>query len=135
VERLARADRRIAATIDQWDADPWLLNTPAGTVNLQTGRMRPHCAEDNMTKVTAVAPEGDCPLFLAFLARIMGDPRLSQTSNLPMPLRFFVPQTIRETFLRLPRDSVPAAVMRSPSRRSRASLLEPERHRLDRVII
>lgn len=73
MERLARADRRIAATIDQWDADPWLLNTPAGTVNLQTGRMRPHCAEDNMTKVTAVAPEGDCPLFLAFLARIMGD--------------------------------------------------------------
>jgi hypothetical protein len=30
VERLARSDRRIAATVDQWDADPWLLNTPAG---------------------------------------------------------------------------------------------------------
>src|SRR5207302_8406801 len=32
VERLARVDRRHAATVDQWDADPWLLNTPAGVV-------------------------------------------------------------------------------------------------------
>jgi hypothetical protein len=66
-------------------------------------------------------------------------PRLSQTSNLPIPLRFFVPRTIRETFLRLPRHSVPAAVlrqvMRSPSRRSRASLLEPEPHHLNRVMM
>ena len=27
IERLAKADRRIAATIDQWDADPDLFNT------------------------------------------------------------------------------------------------------------
>jgi putative DNA primase/helicase len=26
VERLAKADRRLAATVDQWDLDPWLLN-------------------------------------------------------------------------------------------------------------
>ena len=30
IERLARSDRRLAATVDQWDADPWLLNTPDG---------------------------------------------------------------------------------------------------------
>src|SRR5262249_28248097 len=36
VERLAQADRRIAATIDQWDADPWALNTPSGIVDLRT---------------------------------------------------------------------------------------------------
>ncbi len=29
VERLAKADRRIAATIEQWDADPDLFNTEA----------------------------------------------------------------------------------------------------------
>ncbi len=29
IERLARADRRIAATVDQWDADPDLFNTEA----------------------------------------------------------------------------------------------------------
>ena len=26
VEMLARSDRRIAATVDQWDRDPWLFN-------------------------------------------------------------------------------------------------------------
>lgn len=26
VERLARSDRRLAATAEQWDADPWLVN-------------------------------------------------------------------------------------------------------------
>src|SRR4051812_49404189 len=63
VERLARADRRIAASVDQWDSDPWLLNTPGGVVDLRTGRMRPHSPTDYMTKITAVTPGGDCPLF------------------------------------------------------------------------
>jgi putative DNA primase/helicase len=77
VERLARSDRRIAATIDQWDADPWLLNTPDGVVNLQTGTKRAHQATDYMTKITAAGPRGDCPRFLAFLERITGsDPEL-----------------------------------------------------------
>ena len=72
VERLALADRRIAATVDQWDADPWLLNTPDGVVDLRTGQRRPHRAEDYQTKITAVGPGGDCPRFLAFLDRITG---------------------------------------------------------------
>jgi putative DNA primase/helicase len=75
VERLARADRRIAATIDQWDRDPLLLNTPSGVVDLRTGDKRPHRAEDFMTKTTAIAPGGECPLFLAFLDRITGGDR------------------------------------------------------------
>jgi putative DNA primase/helicase len=75
VERLARADRRIAATIEQWDLDPWLLNTPAGVVDLRTGDMRLHCAESYMTKITAIAPGGECPLFLTFLDRISGSNR------------------------------------------------------------
>jgi putative DNA primase/helicase len=77
VERLAKADRRHAATVDQWDADPWLLNTPGGVVDLRTGDTRPHCASDHMTKITAVAPGGDCPLWLGSLHRIMaGDAEL-----------------------------------------------------------
>jgi putative DNA primase/helicase len=71
VHTLARADRRLAATIEQWDADPWLLNTPDGVVDLRTGELRPHRASDYMTKITAVGPRGDCPLFLAFLDKIM----------------------------------------------------------------
>lgn len=72
VERLARADRRLAATVDQWDADPWALNTPDGVVDLRTGRRRRHDPGDHMTKIAAVGPGGDCPRFLAFLDRITG---------------------------------------------------------------
>ena len=69
VERLAKADRRLAATADQWDADLWLMNTPAGTIDLRTGRTRPHRPADHFTRITAVAPEGDCPTFRAVLSR------------------------------------------------------------------
>jgi putative DNA primase/helicase len=75
VERLARSDRRHAATVDQWDRDPWLLNTPAGVVDLRTGTLRAAAREDYCTKITAVAPGGDCPLWMAILARLTdGDP-------------------------------------------------------------
>ena len=69
VERLAKADRHHAAIADQWDADPWLLNTPGGVVDLRTGEMREHRPDDYMTKITAVAPGGECPLWRHFLAR------------------------------------------------------------------
>lgn len=72
VERLARADRRHAATTEEWDADPWLLNTPGGVVDLKTGRMRPHERVDRMTKITTATPVGDCPRWLAFLSDISG---------------------------------------------------------------
>jgi putative DNA primase/helicase len=70
VERLARADRRLAANVEQWDADLWLLNTPDGCVDLRTATIRPHNAEDYMTKITGAGPGGECPKFRAFLARI-----------------------------------------------------------------
>ena len=70
VERLARADRRHAATVEQWDADLWLLNTPGGVVDLQTGAMRSARREDYCTKSTAVAPGGDCPTWLRFLDQV-----------------------------------------------------------------
>jgi putative DNA primase/helicase len=73
VERLAKADRRLAATVDQWDADRWLLNTPGGVCDLRTGETRSHRPADYQTKITAVGPGGGCPLFLAFLAKIMKD--------------------------------------------------------------
>src|SRR5262249_19505832 len=77
VVSMAREDRRIAATIDQWDADLWLLNTPGGVVDLRTGNLRPHQVDDYMTKITAVAPGGDCPMFMKFLETITaGDKEL-----------------------------------------------------------
>jgi len=76
VERLARADRRHAATTSEWDADPWLLNTPGGVVDLKTGRQRPHDRADRMTKITTATPGGltgnDCPTWRQFLVEITG---------------------------------------------------------------
>ena len=40
VHALARSDRRLAATIEQWDVDPKLINTPTGVVDLRTGELR-----------------------------------------------------------------------------------------------
>ncbi len=31
VERTAKADRRLAATVEQWDSNPWLLNIGGGS--------------------------------------------------------------------------------------------------------
>jgi putative DNA primase/helicase len=72
VESLAQADRRHAATVEQWDTDPWLLNTPTGTCDLRTGELRPHRHEEYITKITASAPSGECPLWLKFLDRVTG---------------------------------------------------------------
>lgn len=79
IEKLARADRRVAAVPEQFDADPWLLNTPGGAVDLRTGIIRPHRANDYMTKITAVAPEGSYPLWHMFLQRVTGSDTSLQT--------------------------------------------------------
>src|SRR5262249_23786706 len=77
LERLARGDGRHEASADQWDADPWLLNTPGGTVDLRTGKLAPHRRADWITRTTAVTPGGACPLFRAVLERIFaGDAAL-----------------------------------------------------------
>ena len=73
VEKLARADRRHAETVGAWDSDPLLLNTPDGIVDLRTGNMLLHDPAQYMTKIPAVAPEGDCPLWRKFLAEITGN--------------------------------------------------------------
>jgi len=50
---------------DQLDADPHLLNTPGGVVNLKTCAKESHRPELMMTKMTKIAPdfEADCPMW------------------------------------------------------------------------
>jgi putative DNA primase/helicase len=69
VERFAKSDRRLVATQATWERDPFLLGTPAGTVDLRTGRLREARPEDYITKITAVAPAAteDSPLWMKFL--------------------------------------------------------------------
>ncbi len=71
IELMARSDRRLAATTDQWDADPWLFNTPAGTVELITGNLREHRPQDYVMRIAGCSPgrEG-CPMFFEFLNTI-----------------------------------------------------------------
>jgi len=77
VERLARSDRRHAATPEQFDADPWLLNTPGGTIDLTSGALRPHDPSDHQTKCTAVAIGGPHAQWSEFLRWVtVGDKEL-----------------------------------------------------------
>lgn len=68
VEKFAQAapEHRIDSTI--LDRDPWLLATPAGTVDLRTGELRAADPEDFITRQTSTGPEEGEPVrFLRFL--------------------------------------------------------------------
>jgi putative DNA primase/helicase len=68
VVTLIRADRAHARLPEDFDADPWLLNTPTGTVDLRSEDLRPHQRTDGITKVTPVSPtDADAPLWRACL--------------------------------------------------------------------
>src|SRR5262245_26212368 len=56
VEKLARSDQRIQATAELFDAEPKLLGTPDGPVDLCTGELLLPEPMDYITKSTAVAP-------------------------------------------------------------------------------
>jgi putative DNA primase/helicase len=75
VERGARNDQSLATTQENWDANPMLLGTPGGTVDLTTGKLCEANPGDMITKVTAVAPSttADCPTWLGFLDRVTGN--------------------------------------------------------------
>src|SRR5215467_6777707 len=72
VESFARGDERCLLSIEELDKDPWLLGTPGGIVDLQTGRYIAMGLRPYVTMMTAVAPadvadEKSCPLFLKFM--------------------------------------------------------------------
>lgn len=71
VEKFAQADRVFALRGDEWDCDPWILNTQAGSVNLHTGDIQGHDQADLITKLTGVAPQPGRPeLWLEFLNQV-----------------------------------------------------------------
>lgn len=53
---LKEAAPGVLIDVKELDADGYLLNTPAGTVDLRTGQIRAHNPKDYCTKITAVAP-------------------------------------------------------------------------------
>lgn len=76
VETLAKSNPRSASRVDQWDCEDLLLGTPAGTVDLRTGQLRPSRREDYISRSTACgpAPEGTRPeRWLRFLNECFPD--------------------------------------------------------------
>ena len=59
VLRILKNHTLIRADQDEWDADPFLLGTPGGTVELKTGKVRPARPQDYITKLTGVAPAAE----------------------------------------------------------------------------
>ena len=56
---LAQSDPQIAVTLDQFDADGWLVNCSNGTLDLRKRQLREHRREDLITKLIAVPYEPD----------------------------------------------------------------------------
>jgi len=63
----------VPASPDELDADPWLLNTPNGTVDLRTGELRPQRREDLITKMAGAEyiSDAEAPTWGAFLERVL----------------------------------------------------------------
>lgn len=55
----AATDTRIVVSIDDLDANPWELNTPAGVVDLRTGQTHPARPEQLHTRITSSSPNPD----------------------------------------------------------------------------
>src|SRR5262249_2081034 len=74
VEKFAQRDPAVAVTAKNWDQDPWRIETPGGTVELRTGKLRPADPKDGITKSVLVTPDDPmgCPLWLKFLGEATG---------------------------------------------------------------
>jgi putative DNA primase/helicase len=75
VLELTSTELEVVTAPDRLDADPFLLNTPAGTVDLRTRQLRPHNPADLLTKITGASLRRDAPagVFSAFLERVQPD--------------------------------------------------------------
>lgn len=72
---LAQSEPGVFVGVGELDADRYLLNCANGTLDLRTGCLRDHDRADLCTKIleTAYAPGAKCPIWEAFLARVLPD--------------------------------------------------------------
>lgn len=72
VLRLARNIPQVSVPHDVFDASPMLLNVANGTLDLSTGKLRPHDEQDLLTKMVPVIwdPASLCPTWEKFLIEI-----------------------------------------------------------------
>lgn len=97
----ASTDARVAISLDDLDAHPWELNTPAGIVDLRTGTLRPPDPSRLHTRMTSCSPDpdanprrwhdflsdtfGDNTALVAFLQRLVGYSATGSTGRHVLP--------------------------------------------------
>lgn len=71
---LTQSEPGIPTTPERLDVNPYLLNFQNGTLDLKTGELRPHNAEELITKILPFEynQEARCEEWIKFLERIMG---------------------------------------------------------------
>jgi hypothetical protein len=77
---LARTEPEVVLSVQRLDANPWLLGTPNGVLELRTGKFRPAERADYITMRAGVEFDqgAACPNWLAFLDKVTrGDRSLS----------------------------------------------------------
>lgn len=68
VAKMACTTASVTVGAEKLDADPWVLNTPSGLVDLRSGAVTASSPDHLCTKMTGVAPQGgDAPRWDAFL--------------------------------------------------------------------
>jgi putative DNA primase/helicase len=79
VERIAATDQRLAARPSDFDADPYLLNTPDGIIDLRTGAIEAHDSSTLMTRITNASFGSGCPSWRGFIDELTcGDAELAR---------------------------------------------------------
>ncbi len=70
--KLAESETGIAAQVEDFDRDPWLLNVQNGTLDLRTQDLRPHNPDDLITRIAPVVydPEATAPRWERFLSEV-----------------------------------------------------------------
>lgn len=73
--KLAWSEPGVAIQPGTLDSDPWLFNVSNGTIDLRTGRLRPHSRDDYITKITSCEYQASAsaPVWDGFIKCIMGD--------------------------------------------------------------
>lgn len=73
--KLAQAMEGLADAGLGWDANPYLLGTETGVVNLTTGELRPGKPDDRITMTTGLPYDrsAQCPRWLQFLEEVFGE--------------------------------------------------------------
>jgi len=74
--KMASTEPGILVRLEALNTDPWLLNVTNGTLNLQTGQLRPATMVDYITKLCPVEynPNADLSELRRYLDRVVPDP-------------------------------------------------------------